>query len=392
MGKKGIKEFLLNYYRYFIIGGLFLALIIILIVVWSKNSKKGNTEEENYSVIAELETTVDVPKDKYKVNEYDDVNSLVESYLNAMSIGDTQTMMSLSTGMTEELKAFYEAQAKYLGSYSNYNVYTKVGPRENSYLALATFNLVINGQTEPIPALLSLYICRNDVGSLYVNSENLPAEEEAYILELLAQKDFADLIDQVEIDYNKAIESDDNLKSAASALKEEVNRDAQEILVAKQQEELENAAAAEAMAQKEAMEAAATQVRCTKDNVNIRATASTEAESLGKTSIGDVYTRYEAMDNGWSKVDYNGTEAYIYSEYLEPVEGDNGGEEKGELTPGSKITVKENVNVRKAPSQTADKITTVSRGEQFDLIEVVDGWCKITYKGEEAYIKADYVE
>lgn len=393
MKKKGIKEFLLNYYRYLIIGGLFLVLIIVLIVVGVKNkSKKGDISEDNYSTIAELETTIEVPKDKYKLNEYADVNSLVESYLNAMSTGDTQTMMSLSTGMTDELKAFYEAQAKYVGNYSNYNVYTKVGPRENSYLALATFDLVINGQAKPIPALLSIYICRNDVGSLYVNSENLPAEEETYILELLAQKDFSELIDQVEIDYNKAIASDDNLKSAATALKEEINQDAQAILVAKQQEELENAAAAEEQAQREAMEASATQVRCTKDNVNIRAAASTDAESLGKTSIGDVYTRYEAMDNGWSKVDYNGTEAYIYSEYLETVDDGNSGEEKGELTPGSKITVKENVNVRKAPSQTADKITTVSRGEQFDLIEVVDGWCKITYKGEEAYIKADYVE
>lgn len=392
MGSKGIKGFLLKYYRYFIIGGLFIALIVVLLVVWRNKSKKADIPEENYSTIEELETTVEVPKDKYKLNEYDDVNSLIESYLDAMSIGDTQTMASLSSSMTEEMVGFYEAQAKYVGNYSNYNVYTKVGPRENSYLALATFDLVINGQTKPLPALLSLYVCRNEAGALYVNSENLPAEEEAYILELVSQKDFVDLIDQVELDYNSAIEKDENLASAARALKEEINQDAQAILIDKQQQELEAAAAAEAQAQQEAMEAAAVQVRCIKDNVNIRATASTDAESLGKTSIGDVYTRYEAMDNGWSKVDYNGSEAYIYSEYLELVEDGSESAGPSDLQPGSKITVKENVNVRKAPSQTAEKITTVSRGEQFDLIAVEDGWCKITYKGEEAYIKADYVE
>lgn len=392
MAQKGIKEFLLRYYRYFIIGGLFVALVIVLIVVWSKNSKKGDIDEENYSTIAELETTVDVPKDKYKLNEYDDINSLVKSYLDAMSIGDIATMSSLSSSMTEEMVGFYEAQAKYVGNYSNYNVYTKVGPRENSFVVLATYDLTINGLNGQLPALLSLYVCRNEAGALYVNSENLPADEEAYILELVSQKDFADLINQVEMDYNNVIEKDENLAAATKALKEEINQDAQAILIAKQQEELENAALAEAQAQQEAKEAAAVQVRCTKDNVNIRATASTDAESLGKTSIGDVYTRYEAMDNGWSKVEYNGSEAFIYSEYLEVVSDGSEGGEKAELMPGSKITVKENVNVRKSPSQTAEKITTVSRGEQFDLIEVVDGWCKVTYKGEVAYIKADYVE
>ena len=399
MAKKSFKEFIARYYRYFIVAGLFIALIVVLIVVWSKNKGKENLDDENISTIPELETTVEVPKDKYEENAYADVNSLVASYLDAMSIGDTDTMASLSSSMSTDMKAFYEAQAKYVGNYTNYNVYTKVGPTENSYFLLATYDLVINGQTEALPALLSLYVCRNDSGNLYVNSENLTSDEEAYILELVAQKDFSDLIEQVEIEYNSKLESNDNLSSAANALKEEINKDAQEILIAKQQEELENAAAAEAAAQQEAMEAAATKVLCNSENVNIRASASTDADSLGKSHKGDVYTRYEEMDNGWSKIDYNGSEAYIKSEFLDPVEPEQTSEDQSseeskesKLTPGSKITVKENVNVRKSPSETGEKIATAYRGEQFELVEVTDGWCKITYKGDSAYVKADYVE
>lgn len=403
MHKKSIKEFIAKHYRYFIVGGLFLALVIVLIVVWSKNSHKSSEDDENVSTIPELETTVEVPKDKYEENAYADVNSLVASYLDAMSTGDTETMSSLSSSMTDDMKAFYEAQAKYVNSYSDYNVYTKKGPDDNSYFLLATYNLLINGQTTPLPALLSLYVCRNDAGSLYVNSDNLTADQETYILELVAQKDFSDLIDKVEMDYNDALESNDNLAAAANALKEEINKDAQAILAARQQEELEAAAAAEAQAQKEAQEAAASQVRCTSDNVNIRASASTDAESLGKTSSGDVYTRYEEMENGWSKIDYNGKEAYIKSEFLEAVEKKSDSEDsdseggdsengKSKLTPGTKITVTENVNVRKSPSETGEKIATAYRGEQYELKEVTNGWCKITYKGDEAYVKADYVE
>ncbi len=408
MAKRGFKEYMSRYYRYFIIGGLFLALVVVLIVVWNSRSHKDPADEDTASTIPELETTVEVPKDKYEENAYPDVNSLVSSYLGAMSTGDTVTMASLSSSLSDDMKAFYEAQAKYVGNYSNINVYTKKGPAENSYFLLATYDLLINGQTEPLPALISLYVCRNDSGALYINSESLSADEEAYILELVAQKDFAELINNVEMDYNSAIESDSGLAAAANALKDEINKDAQEILVAKQQKDLEDAAEAEAAAQAEAAAANSSQVKCTSENVNIRASASTEAESLGKTKAGDVYTRYEKMDNGWSKIDFNGQEAYIKSEFLEPVEGSEsseGGESSEDAQtsegsassvsgkkPGEKITVKENVNVRKSASETGEKISTAYRGEQFELVELKDGWCKIKYKGEEAYVKADYVE
>ena len=406
MAKRGFKEYLSGKYRYFIIGGLFVVLLVVLIIVWRKNKNSSTENEDTASTIPELETTVEVPKDKYEENAYADVNSLVSSYLGAMSTGDTVTMASLSSSLSDDMKAFYEAQAKYVGNYSNYNVYTKKGPAENSYFLLATYDLLIEGQTTPLPALISLYVCRNDSGSLYINSESLTADEEAYILELVAQKDFADLISQVEMDYNSALEADSNLAAAANALKDEINKDAQEILVAKQQKDLEAAAEAEAQAQAEAQAASSTQVKCTSENVNIRASASTDAESIGKTKAGDVYTQYEKMENGWSKIDYNGTEAYIKSEFLEPVEdtsasesSSEGGENTGDQSsasknfkPGDKITVKENVNVRKSASETGEKISTAYRGEQFELIELSNGWCKIKYKGEEAYVKADYVE
>ena len=401
MAGRGFKAYMSRYYRYYIIGGLFVALLVVLIVVWARGSHKETDEEDNESTIPELETTVEVPKDKYEENAYDDVNSLVASYLGAMSTGDTETMASLSSSLSDDMKAFYEAQAKYVGNYSNYNVYTKKGPAENSYFLLATYDLTINGQSKSLPALISLYVCRNESGALYINSESLTADEEAYILELVAQKDFAELINKIEMDYNSALEDDSSLAAAANALKDEINKDAQEILVAKQQKDLEEAAEAEAAAQAEALAAASSQVRCTSDNVNIRASASTDAESIGKTKTGDIYTRYEKMENGWSKIDYNGKEAYIKSEFLEDVEDTSssestseGGEESAasSLKPGDKITVKENVNVRKSASESGEKIATAYRGEQFELIELSNGWCKIKYKGEEAFVKADYVE
>lgn len=396
MARKSFKEILAKNYRYFIVGGLFIVLVVLLIVFLVKNKDKDDEGDETASTIPELETTVEVPKDKYEENAYPAVNALVQAYLDAMAIGDTETMSSVASDMSDDMKAFYEAQAQYLGNYSNINVYTKKGPQENSYFLLATYDLLVNGQSKPLPALVSLYVCTNETGALYINSGNLSSDEEAYILELVAQKDFADLIERVEIDYNAALEEDEALSAAVNSLKDEINQGAQQLLAEKQQAELEAAAQAEAQAQAEALAASATQVRCTGDNVNIRSSASTEAEAVGKTKVGDVYTCYETMDNGWSKIDYNGTEAYIKSEFLEPVQpsgGDGGdGGQAQEPQAGGTVTVTENVNVRKSPSESGDKIATAHRGEQFELVEKADGWCKINYKGQEAYVKADYVE
>ena len=123
----------------------------------------------------------------------------------------------------------------------------------------------------------------------------------------------------------------------------------------------------------------------------------------------------ETLENGWSKIDYNGTEAYIKTEFLEVVEGapttegetTEGETAAGETTEGEggtetssattattsgKVTVKATVNIRESASETGNRLGVAYRGEQFDLIEKSGDWCKITYKGQTAYVKADFVE
>lgn len=51
-------------------------------------------------------------------------------------------------------------------------------------------------------------------------------------------------------------------------------------------------------------------------NVNVRSEASTTASSLGKLSSGQSVIRIEQLANGWSKIKYNGKEAYVKSDFL----------------------------------------------------------------------------
>ena len=62
------------------------------------------------------------------------------------------------------------------------------------------------------------------------------------------------------------------------------------------------------------------------------------------------------------------------------------------IKTGGTITVTHNVNIRDGASEEANKIGIGYVGESFDLIEQTNGWCKILYKNQEAYVKADYVE
>ena len=50
--------------------------------------------------------------------------------------------------------------------------------------------------------------------------------------------------------------------------------------------------------------------------VNIRKGPSTDFDKLGSLKKGDSITRVGIGDNGWSKVEYNGTIAYMFSDYL----------------------------------------------------------------------------
>ena len=389
------KESMAKNYRYFIVGGLFLILVIVLVIFLATRGTDVVKEGEQNSAIEDIASSVEVPKDKYEQDAYPNVNTICTSYMNAMSIGDSDTMASLSNALSDERRAFFEAQAQYISQYADYHFYTKAGPEENSYLVLVTYTLQIVSDANKLPALCSLYVCTDESGTLYINNSDLSENDEAYILALASQDDFKQLQDDVQLAYNDMLEKNPDLSARVTELRGQINSDVQAKLEAKKQAETE-AAAAQAAEEAAALAAAnAKTVRAT-DVVNIRSSSSTDSEILGKTSQGQEFTRYEVLENGWSKIDYNGQEAYIKTEYLEEVNqeaGAEGGEVEANVRePGSTITVKENANIRSQPNTDSDSLGKASSGDTFTLVEEKDGWCKFTYDGKDAYIRSDLIQ
>ena len=389
------RESMAKNYRYFIVGGLFLILVIVLVIFLATRGTDVVKEGEQNSAIEDIASSVEVPKDKYEQDAYPNVNTICTSYMNAMSIGDSDTMASLSNALSDERRAFFEAQAQYISQYADYHFYTKAGPEENSYLVLVTYTLQIVSDANKLPALCSLYVCTDESGTLYINNSDLSENDEAYILALASQDDFKQLQDDVQLAYNDMLEKNPDLSARVTELKGQINSDVQAKLEAKKQAETE-AAAAQAAEEAAALAAAnAKTVRAT-DVVNIRSSSSTDSEVLGKTSQGQEFTRYEVLENGWSKIDYNGQEAYIKTEYLEEVNQEAGAEGSEVAAsvrePGSTITVKENANIRSQPNTDSDSLGKASSGDTFTLVEEKDGWCKFTYDGKDAYIRSDLIQ
>ena len=120
----------------------------------------------------------------------------------------------------------------------------------------------------------------------------------------------------------------------------------------------------------------------TTETVNVRGSASAEATKLGTVSAGTRLTRTETLANGWSKIDYNGQEGYIKTEYLEVVE-----------TATGTVTALQNVNIRAEASETAQKLGVAYAGTTLELIETQsDGWSRIIFNGQTAYVKSEYVQ
>ena len=102
--------------------------------------------------------------------------------------------------------------------------------------------------------------------------------------------------------------------------------------------------------------------------------------------LGEKIRVLEQRVNGWSKVLFQNQEGYIKSEYLQMAESAAG------ATVIGTVTATTNINIRVAASETAEKLGVLAGGDTVDLIATENGWCKIIYQGQIAYVKEDFVE
>ena len=230
-----------------------------------------------------------------------------------------------------------------------------------------------------------------------------------------------DLNNKVVVAYNDLLADDAELSEFLAYMKEKINEDVGEILAqADQPEQTEEEPEQTTDETTEETTPVTVKARAT-DVVNIRVSDSEQADKLGKAQVDQEFTVLEQKENGWSKIEYEGKDAYIKSDYLEVISEEPAAdtqEENADSTdnaqdttadtstnttststastgkaPGDKVKAKESVRIRKSASTDSDVLGTAYAGDTFELVmEQADGWSKIKYKGNNAFIKTEYLE
>ncbi|MBQ9550934.1 MAG: SH3 domain-containing protein [Lachnospiraceae bacterium] len=408
-GAEDIKEFIIDHYQYFAVGVLFIVLVIVLVVfsIHRKDSdKKADTvATESVEDTDSLGTEpIPVPEGaKLEQNAYEEINSFFNEYYDAVAGGDTDKMAEMGNTLDEEDKAKIQVKAGYTEDYENMSCYTKPGPEDNSYIVFVYYEIKYKNIDSLAPGLSTFYLCTNADGSYYLKDiGSLPQNMKDYITEIANQSDVQNLLAEVDKLYATNTESDPTLAAFMDSLQTKSESAAAKVR--------DNGGTAEEVAEENATDNGAEVRVKTTDAVRIRSGATTEEDNvIGQAAAGDTFVRV-SEDGEWSKIKYKDGEAFIKSEYLTTAEGDTvvggevqnaegnqGGEEEAaapapaaETAASGKITVNEAVTIRSGASTDSSKLGSAYKGDKYDLTGETDGWYKINYNGQAAYIKSDY--
>ncbi len=446
---KSIRKVIRRNYRIFLpvcIG--IVAVIALIIGIVAHNRKKttdDQTVETDAPVVEEIPgglssdlTAVAVPEVALEENAYPEVNDLMNRYYEALASGDIDTIRSINNNIDDTEALRIQETAKYVDHYGNLKVYTKLGPVQGTYLAFVYSEMSFFDYEADIPGLEAFYVCTDENGKLYVNDGEESESVINYIRETSLQDDVVDLNNEVAVAYNNMLTEDENLSVFLVDLTDSIDTAVGEALA--QAEGSSDAAPAEeedgtseetAQASSEITKEVVTTVKAT-TTVNIRSSDSETADKLGKASEGQEFKLIEKKGNGWSEIEYNGSSAFIKSEYLEDANtetvitvadnsaaGDNADNASAnnnttaaantntstntqtqtnntatvsDKTSGT-VMVIDNVRIRKEASTESDKLATAYMGEKLELIEKMsNGWSKVKYKGQVGYVKSEFVE
>ncbi len=134
-------------------------------------------------------------------------------------------------------------------------------------------------------------------------------------------------------------------------------RKAEEEALAAQKAADEAAAAAAAAQVEEDTAEASNLVMVTGDSVRMRAEPNTDCEIVRTCKKGESYTRIETVDD-WTKVDYNGRECYIKTEFLKEVTQEEADQAKAEA--GNDTTA----DTKKEEKKTEEKKTEEKKPDE----------------------------
>lgn len=422
-----VLTFIKQNVRYITAGVLFLAMVLILVKVGTP--KKSQDGQQNVAATEVASEASDGTKQEFEVDAHEDVNALINQYYTAYAAGDTDTLSTIATPLSENEKSYISVFSQYVDAYQNIKCYTKQGLDASSYLVSVYVEVKFKDVDTVAPGLDFFYVRTNEDGSVYIDNlysqYNLKIKENALdtsiqnlISEYEDSEDVNTLQKEVQDKYDTAIASDDKLSEMISTTIPNAITEWAGTIVSQNTETESTEQAPEETTESEQTETPEENTEqpaedtptqsepdtvYAVDTVNVRAAADTESDKLGTLEKGTALTR-TGTDGEWSVVNYNGQTGYIKTEYLttknsdSDSNADNGGNEEQATTSnaiaeGTVITLSESVNIRSGMSENDSKIGTAFSGEKVTVVmSYAEGWTKVTWNGQTGYVKTSLLQ
>lgn len=336
--------------RYFGAAALFIAMVLVLYNCTGKEPAEKDTpvgtETEDLGSLAVEKFELD---EEFEHDTNEELNALITAYYDAYASDDIDTLEQIAYPLSNNEKSYIGVFSQYIEAYQNISCYSKKGLTEGSYLVSVYSELKFYGVDTPAPGLDFFYVETDNDGKFFINNLYSPynlsrAENEmdpniySIILKYEQQDDVAALRQEVEQKYNDAVASDVNLAAMITTTIPNAMREWIDSVNAMEQnsgqttepeteqttepaESTEDTQTEEPESESEAEEPPAPEVvkvQVIDDSVNVRSGASSDTDMLGKANYGETYTKL-GESGEWTQIDYNGTPAYIKTEFLQTV-------------------------------------------------------------------------
>ena len=399
---------------------MLVAIVFVAIIVSTMIGKNPGSNEVAAAVVETESTTepetLTVPDEPLEEDAYPEVNNVVKQYYQAMADGDIDTLHTIMTGLDEKEEIKIAKKSEYVESYPTVTCYTKKGPIEESYIVYAYYEVKLVDFENLTPGMNALYLCKNEAGSYYINGETQDDKIIAYCEMVSSQDDVVDLVNTVQVKYNELKATDAELSEFLAELPDILTAAVGEELAKSEAEanpaDVETTTEATTETEEELAQAEGGEeqkvvktVRTTAV-VNVRSSDSSTADKVGKAQLGDEFKLLEEKGNGWSKIMFEGEEAFVKTDYLEVVseevvenssddDGDNStsGSSDADSPSSGTAVAKETINVRKDASTSADKIAVCYKGEKLEVVtKRADGWTEVKYNGKKGFVKSEFLE
>ncbi len=353
-----------------------------------------------------------IPEVPLVANEIPEMFTLMCVYFDALANSNVETIQSISNYVEDTEAIRIRELGKYIEVYPLIEVYTKEGPVDGSYIAYVYYHVKFTGHEAHVPGLMTFYVCTDAEGKLYLNEGETDEEILEYVRTVSLQEDVVELTNKTNAGYNELIVNDKTFEQYMIALEAEVGQATGEALAAQIAQTQEDAQESTAGGETSGTQEGSPETQQPSEaslmtdfyaiattTVNVRVSASEQADKLGKLLSGNRVQVKEQLANGWSKVVFENKEGYIKSEYLQQEvisSGETGSGTSssgtGSAASGNMREAKASINMRKTASTGSEKLCVIPGGEMVELMSENNGWSQIRYKDKVGFVKSEYLQ